>query len=129
MSLHRHLRDPLYIGKFIYKGKLHKGNHPPMMTDEEFSLLQDILDGNSKPRPQKYNFALNEIIKCGECQYCITAEAHTKKYRNGTSQIFTYYRCTKKSRASKCSQGYIREEKLEDQALEELGKFELDPEF
>ena len=69
-----------------------------MMTDEEFSLLQDILDGKSRGKQQKHEFPLNEIITCGECQYSITAETHTKKYVNGKTQTFEYYRCSKKSK-------------------------------
>ncbi len=128
-SLHRYLRDPFYIGKFIYKGKLYNGNHPPLMTEEEFFLLQDILDGKGRGKIQKHSFPFNELIKCGECSYCITGETHTKQYKNGTSQAFTYYRCTKKSKTLKCSQPYVAAKKLEKQIIEELACLELDKEF
>ena len=128
-SMHRYLRDPFYTGKFIYKGKLYKGNHPALITDDEFELLQDILQGKSKGRQHKHGFPLTGIIKCGECNYCITAETHTKKYKNGNSQAFTYYRCSKKNRVVKCQQPYISSDKLEEQIEEELSRFELDQEF
>ena len=40
--MHRIMRDPFYTGKFIYCGRLYQGQHPAMITDEEFNLLQDI---------------------------------------------------------------------------------------
>lgn len=123
--MYRLLRDPFYTGRFIYCGKIFRGQHPAMITDEEFNLIQDIVDGRSKGRQQKHDFALNGIIRCGECHYCVTAEKHTKKYKNGTSQTFAYYHCTKKSH-NKCSQPYIPESKLEGQFASELTQLDLD---
>lgn len=126
--VHRLLRDPFFTGRFIYGGKLYQGQHQAMITDAEFNLLQDILDGKSKGRLQKHNFALNGIIKCGECHYTITAQEHTKKYKNGTSQVFAYYNCTKKGNI-KCSQLYASTSDVEGQFASELSQFEMEPEF
>ena len=128
--MHRLLRDPFFTGKFIYGGKIFQGNHPAIITDEEFNLLQDIVDGRSKARTQKHDFALNGIIKCGECDYCVTAEEHTKKYKNGKSQIFAYYHCTKKGKEEnkKCNQRYLSTTKLESQFTSVLSQLEFDKE-
>lgn len=127
--MHRLLRDPFYTGRFIYCGKMYQGQHKAMLTDAEFNLLQDILDGKSKGRLQKHDFALNGIIQCGECKYCITAQEHTKKYKNGTQQTFGYYCCTNKGEV-KCGQPYTPTTKLEGQFSNELGQFEdIDKEF
>jgi len=53
-------------------------------------------------------------MECGECHYCITAQEHKKKYKNGAEQIFGYYSCTKKGEI-KCSQPYVATTKLEHQ--------------
>lgn len=127
--MHRILRDPFYTGKFIYCGRLYQGQHPALLTDEEFDLLQDILDGKGKGRIKKHDSSLNGIIKCGECGYCVTVENHIKHYKNGHSQLFTYYRCTKKSKDNRCNQPYIGSSKLETQFKEELSQLELMDEF
>lgn len=126
--MYRILRDPFYTGRFIYTGKIFKGQHPAMITDEEFNLIQDIVDGRAKGKLKKHDFALNGIIKCGECNYCITAEQQTRKYKNGNIQVFTYYHCTKKGDI-KCNQPYISTTKLEDQFSSELTQLELDKDF
>ncbi len=127
--MHRLLRDPFYTGRFMYGGKLYQGQHPAMLTDEEFNLLQDILDGKSKGRLQKHDFALNGIMKCGECHYCITAQEHIRKYKNGTQQAFDYYCCTKKGE-TKCTQPYVQTNKIEGQFANDLFQFKIDdPEF
>ncbi len=123
--MHRILRDPFYTGRFIYNGKIFKGQHPAIISDEEFNLLQDILDGRTKPRQYRHDFALNGIIKCGSCGYCVTAEEHTKRYKNGKCQVFAYYHCTKKG-SDKCDQPYVRTSKLEVQFASELTQLELD---
>jgi len=98
------------------------------MTDDEFNLLQDIVEGRAKGRQQKHDFALNGLISCGECRYCVTAEEHTRRYKNGKSQIFAYYHCTKKG-SQKCNQGYTSLNNLEGQFISELEQLELDKEF
>ncbi len=126
--MHRLLRDPFYTGKFIYSGKLYQGQHPALLTEDEFNLLQDIVEGRAKGRQQKHDFALNGIIKCGECGYTVTAEKQTRRYKNGTSQEFIYYHCTKKGQ-QKCSQPYLSAIKLEEQFATELEQLELDKDF
>lgn len=128
-SLHRYLKDPFYTGKFLYKGRLYQGNHPALMTEDEFNLLQDILEGKGKPKKQQHDIPLSELMKCGECNFSITGEFRTKHYKNGTSQNFCYYRCTKKSKTVKCNQPYASFSKVNEQILGELNKFDLDPDF
>jgi site-specific DNA recombinase len=123
--MYRLLRDPFFTGRFMYGGKIYEGKHPKMITDAEFNLVQDILDGRSKGRLQKHDFALNGIIECGECHYCITAQEHTKKYKNGTKQTFAYYCCTKKG-AKDCDQPYTSTTKLEGQFADEISQLEID---
>lgn len=108
----------------MYNGKLYSGQHQAMLTDAEFNLVQDILDGRSKGRLQKHDFALNGIMKCGECHYCITAQEHTKKYKNGTHQTFGYYCCTKKGEM-KCNQPYTSTTNLEGQFADDLFRFRI----
>ena len=127
--MHRLLRDPFYTGMFMYCGKLYQGQHPALLTEDEFNLLQDIVEGRTKGKPRKHNSTLNGLIKCGECGYCVTTETHTKRYKNGTTQEFAYYRCTKKSKDDKCNQPYLQSKKLEGQFASELTQLELMPEF
>lgn len=127
--MHRLLRDPFYTGKFLYGGRLYQGSHRALMSDEEFNLLQDIIEGRSRGREKKHDFALNGIIRCGQCHYCVTAETHTKRYKNGTAQEFAYYHCTKKNREIRCSQPYLSATKLEGQFSSTLGQLYLQTEF
>lgn len=127
-QMHRVLTNPFYTGKFQYAGQLYEGIHKPILTDEEFDLLQDILTGNSKPRKITHNFPLTGLIRCGDCGMMITAESHTKKYKNGTKQTFTYYRCSKKAN-KECLQPFLRAKELERQVLEYLEGIKISPRY
>lgn len=130
-QLYEMLRNPFYTGtRFIYAKKLYtNGIHKRMLTDAEFDLVQNILEGRSHPRGQIHTDLLTGLIKCGECGRSITSEVKTKHYKNGKSQTFVYYRCTKKFRAAKCRQPYIRAEDLEKQVIDYLDKIQLSDKF
>lgn len=124
------MRNPFYTGRFIYGEKLYQGKHQPMLTDEEYDLLQDILSSRSRPRKQKHDFWHTGIpIHCGECGCQITGDHKVKHYKNGKFQIFNYARCTKKNREIKCSQRYVEAKELERQVLEILGTMKVSQRF
>jgi hypothetical protein len=125
------LRNPFYTGtRYIYAGKLYSnGIHKRMLTDAEFDLVQEILSGRSHPRGSVHTGLLTGIMKCGNCGRAITSEVKTKHYKNGSSQTFIYYRCTKKWMGKKCTQPYIRAEELEKQVLEYFDGLQLSPRF
>ncbi len=129
--MHRLLRDPFYTGKFIYGGRMYQGQHPPLLTDDEFNLLQDIVEGRTKGKQQKHDFALTGIIECGECNYHVTAERQIRRYKNGTSQEFGYYHCTKKGKheGKNCQQAYASVTSLHGQFTNEISQLELLPKF
>ncbi|HWY79099.1 MAG TPA: recombinase family protein [Candidatus Sulfotelmatobacter sp.] len=130
-QLYKALRDPFYTGtRFIYGKKLHtNGIHEPMINDEQFDLIQEILLKRSRPRVNIHKGFLNGIVRCGECGSMITAEVHRKKYKNGKTQEFSYYRCTKRRRGTKCLQPYISVEKLDEQAIIYLKSTKLSTPF
>ena len=127
--LYKNLKDPFYTGRFMYKGKLYAGTHKRMITDEEYDLVQEILSGRSKPRKKTHEFALNGFIKCGTCGMYWCGEEHTKHYKNGFSQTFSYYRCTKKNKNLSCNEQYINSIELETQVKDFLAKIKVDNEF
>lgn len=128
-QMHEILRNPFYTGKFLYAGNLYQGTHQPMLSEEEFDLLQDIITGKSHPRKVKHNFTYASLIQCGECGMMICEEKHIKVYKSGKTQDFIYDRCTKKNKNIKCSQPYIRSSELEKQIIEFLGSLELSLKF
>ena len=67
------LTNPFYCGKFRWSGKIYNGNHPSMVTEEEFERVQEMLRPSHTSRPQKepYRFVLRGLLTCSECGYAI----------------------------------------------------------
>lgn len=130
-QLYEMLKNPFYTGiRFIYGEKLYtNGAHKRMLTDEEFDLIQDTLSKRTHPRGIIHKDLLTGLMVCGECGRSITSEVKTKHYKNGNSQTFTYYRCTKKWTGKKCLQKYLSGKDLETQVLDYLDGLELSPRF
>lgn len=130
-GIYRIFTNPFYAGLLSYGGREYEGKHEPMVTLEEFDRAQVIMGRKGKPRPKKLDFAYTGYIRCGECGCLITA---TEKFKHikctGEVKRYVYYFCTRKKKDFNCSQRKnIREEDLEQQIDEELGKYTILPEF
>ena len=125
------LSNPFYIGLFRYAGELHEGNHEPIVTKQLFDKVQEALKARSKPpRYAKNNpQALCGAIRCGSCGMMITAEHKIKRQKNGNVHEYTYYRCTRKNKAIRCSEPPVREEVLNRQLSDLLKKYALPSEW
>lgn len=136
-TIYRLFRNPFYYGLMVrnMSGELRKkyGNHKPMITEEEYYRAQIILGEQfKKKQPLDLSLGLNgSLIKCGCCGGSITTETHTKKYKNGTTQKFTYARCTKRKViiGKSCVQKYVPIEKLNEEVEKILSKITISPKF
>ena len=94
-TIKRMLSSRFYLGVLIYKGELHKGIHKPIISKQLFDLTQKQIARFERPRYNGHDFPFIGLARCGECGGAITAESHSRKYKNGNSPTFIYYRCTK----------------------------------
>jgi site-specific DNA recombinase len=129
--LHRAFTDPFYTGHFYYKGKLHKGAYPAMISLEEFDTIQVVLGRKIKPKTQKHQFSFTGFIKCGSCGCAITATQKTKKIvSTGKLKTYVFYHCTKRRGKELCSQsGSMKGYELDALIFSELSKISLKPEW
>lgn len=127
-------KNPFYTGKLPFKGELYPGNHPAMITEEEFERVQQIIDPlhTTRPKDKTYNFQLRNLFRCGECGFAITAEQKKKTIKStGEVKEYVYYHCTGKNKAVKCGQPgqHVNEDVLIEQIKDKLNKFTIDPDF
>lgn len=100
-------KNRFYTGKVLFNGEVYPGNHPAMITDEEFEKVQQIIDPThtTRPKDKTYNFQLRNLFKCGECGFAITAEQKHKTIKStGEQKAYIYYHCTGKNKLQKCRQ-------------------------
>ena len=127
-------KNPFYTGKLPFKGDLLPGKHKPMITEEEYERVQQIIDPShtTRPKDKTYNFQLRNLFKCGECGFAITAEQKQKSIKStGEIRNYIYYHCTGKNKSIKCTQPrlHVSEDKLFEQLKDKLSKFTIDPDF
>ena len=98
-QLWRILRNPFYYGKIIlpaYKdeeAELVQGQHEPLISEELFNSVQDVLDGRKKNHPakhsQKKEFPLRGFLQCRKCSRNLTGSAS-----KGNGGKYFYYHCS-----------------------------------
>ncbi len=90
----RILKNPVYIGKLKYNGVIYQGKHTPLINEDTFSLVQDIISKNAQRagsirHKTKHVFLLNGLVKCKGCgSYMTPTWAMSKGER------YFYYECT-----------------------------------
>ena len=127
-------KNPFYTGKLLFNGVIYDGNHPAMITEEEFERVQQIIDPvhTTRPKDRTYDFQFRNLFRCGECNFAITAE---RKYKNikstGERKEYIYYHCTGKNKLTKCNQPHLHvsEDELIRQIKEKLSKYTIAPAF
>lgn len=130
-TMYRIFSDTFYYGEYEYpkkSGNWYHGEHPPMITKDEFDRIQFLLGRRGNPRAKIHNFTFRGPIKCGGCGAMITAEKKMKRQKNGNVHSYVYYHCTKRKDPN-CTQLCIEEKELEKQIVEVLERIEIPPEF
>ncbi len=120
------LTNPFYYGHFVYGGELHEGKHTPLISKKLFDDVQAVVasrcfrqqDHTREPMPYC------GLLKCS-CGMMITAENKTKRQKNGNEHHYVYYRCSRKSKTTRCVEPPVRSEPLDEQLSDELNSFAL----
>jgi len=113
------LQNPFYIGIMKWKGKEYKGIHEPIISEELYYKVQDILRSRKKPNKRKNSFLFSGLIKCGVCGSSYTTEIQKGRY--------VYYRCTEHKMKHKHQ--YWREEKLNTEIESVLSSMKIPTEI
>jgi len=121
------LRNRLYNGSFVWNGKLYQGTHEPLVSVELWGRVQGVMDGRhaKKHRRMTHDFAFSGLIACSKCGCSVVGEIKKQKY--------IYYHCTGyankcRGEPATCRRKYVREEVLEQQFTDMLGRLRFDDE-
>ncbi len=128
--MYRILTNPFYYGEYTYGGEVYQGKHTPMITLEEFNIVQKNLGKYGKPRPKSKDLPLNGLISCGECGCSITCEEKLKFVKSEKKvKSYLYHRCTKRKPGIKCSQKPTTHKRLTAQILGYLDELTIPESF
>lgn len=122
------IHNVFYTGRFVYGKILYQGSHTPMLSDNEFDAIQDVISRNSRPRKVKHEHPLSGFIKCAYCGYGIVMEHKIKK--SGWSKV--YAKCANRYNnvlGHKCPQKFLTADNLESQVKDFLSSITLKQSF
>jgi len=126
-TIHSILRTRLYTGWYEWNGKMIQGQHEPLISVELWERVQAVMDGRftKKHRRVTHDFAFSGLIACGQCGCSVVGEIKKQRY--------VYYHCTGyadkcRGNPASCRRKYVREEALEAQFTELLGRLHFDDE-
>jgi site-specific DNA recombinase len=126
-TVHTILRNRLYTGWFEWNGKLIQGKHEALVPVELWERVQGVLDGRfaKKGKRGRHDFAFSGLIACHACGCAVVGEIKKQRY--------VYYHCTGyadkcQGNPASCRRKHVREEGLEAQFTELLGRLRFDDE-
>ncbi|NQT67772.1 MAG: recombinase family protein [Actinobacteria bacterium] len=124
------LRNPIYIGKIKYDGKLLSGNHKPIISEDIFDIAQKIHKKKVRKLRLYKKYPLAGLIKCEECGSLMTP-CYTNKKRQGKTRRYYYYRCTStfKKDWNNCNTRQVSANRLEDYIFENLKRISRDKHY
>ncbi len=124
-AIHTILRNRIYTGEFLWKGKLYKGKHDPLISVELFECVQSVIERRNRAhtRHVKHELAFATLLKCGHCGCAIVGQRQKGRLKRGD---WVYYRCT--GFKGKCGEPFVREEVLAAKFSELLGRLRFDKE-
>ena len=87
----------------------------------------DILKQRGRPHHKTKNEPqpFCGLLHCAACNMMITGECKVKRQKHGNVNYYTYYHCSRKSKAIVCKEPCIRQEELDAQVSSLLHKFSL----
>ncbi len=114
------LHNPIYYGDFLWKERLYRGTHEPVITKELFDQVQAVFE-RREGRPtgsKRHQWAFQGLVSCGHCACAMVAEMKKGRY--------TYYHCT--GHKGRCGEKYVKEAELSKQFGDALLAIQLDTE-
>ncbi|MCX5696813.1 MAG: recombinase family protein [Candidatus Omnitrophica bacterium] len=121
------LKNPVYIGRFRYSGKIYQGVHQPLISEGLFNHVQPFFRDKTRKLRLYKDYKLGGLVKCIECGSIMTS-SHTNK---GNMRRYYYYRCTKtfKQDWRACSTRQVNADRLEGFVIDNLKRISLDTNY
>jgi DNA invertase Pin-like site-specific DNA recombinase len=113
--------NPFYTGRFFDRGILHRGQHVPMISEEEFERAQGLIRRHGRPAGRKLDHPYSGLIKCRKCGWGATTELQRGSHRSGE---YFYIHCSNR----KCCRRSARQDRFDLQVESLLRRIYLDEE-
>ena len=109
------LRNPYYYGKVVYRGVEYKGNHEPLIEEELFDRVHNVLRVHdvAGARLRVHKHYLKGSLYCYRC-----GSRMGFSYAKGNGGVYPYFFCYGRQRGEGCNLPYLPGDEVEDQVIE-----------
>jgi len=126
-AVHRMLRNRYYLGKVVWQGIEHDGNHPPLIDALTFQRVQDVMDSHRVGEKQRVHLHyLKGSVWCANCgsRLCVT------KPTNRHGQQYSYFMCLgRHQKRTECTQRSLPIELVEAKIEDKWRHVQIQPEY
>lgn len=125
-SLQNNLRNPKYIGKFVYNGEEVSGCCEALISEEVFNAVQKRLDSVKRApaaKKAREEYLLQGKAFCGHCGAPLVGESG-----RGRGGLYHYYACAEKKKRHTCNKKNEKKGFLEWYVVEQTVEYVLTPE-
>jgi site-specific DNA recombinase len=132
-TVHRLLKNPLYIGKVVYNDDVFDGEHEAIIEVETFERVQQLLAakacGRGPRRGRNPEYLLTGLLFCPKCGKALTTSSG--RGSNGSRKDYRYYACRTRQAhgAGKCAGVYLPAADLEPAVIGRVREICADPEI
>jgi site-specific DNA recombinase len=126
VSIRDILRNRAYLGTYSRFGVRVPGSHPPLVSTDDFRLVQDRLNARRTsyaPRVAS-QFLLSGIAYCGHCGNKLIGVSRKQSWKRQSgekvSNSYRYYQCESRTNQSVCGYHTCRADDLEARARQAL---------
>ncbi len=127
----RILRHPYYAGWLLYKGNLYPGRHEPIVSQELFDKVQDLLDLRSAKgnRERIHSYHLKGMLFCARCRQAgRTSRFVFTRVTSRTGKKYDYFICRARQDGL-CDLPHLRTDLVEHAITDHYHTLQLPPDF
>jgi site-specific DNA recombinase len=116
------LRNKYYIGKVVFRGVENDGKHEPLIDQELFDKVQNVLRVHNVAgtRHKVHKHYLKGTLYCHRC-----GSRMGFSFANGNGGIYPYFYCLGRHRGEGCTLPYLNADDVENQVAEHYALVEI----
>jgi len=129
-QVHRMLRDPYYAGFVVYKGDIYPGRHEPIIGQDLFDRVQEVLNARSGrgTRDRILQHYLKGLLFCERCHDNGRTSRLIYTEARGRSKRYGYFLCRARQEGL-CDLPHIAVARVEQAVIDHYTTFQLGEDF
>jgi site-specific DNA recombinase len=127
-QVHRIFSSPYYIGTVVFGGVEYEGKHPPLVDNETWHRVQDMLSGRrlAGDRSWRHDHYLKGSVFCARCESRLGVTYSTGK----TGIVYPYFYCLGRNRKrTGCDLSFLPLEQMEEKVIRHWQEVRLAPDL